>query len=233
MNRPIVNRFPDADSVAVGVASAIQSRVAELLEVKQEVNLVVTGGTVGILSLAKLRDFEVDWSRVQVWWGDERFVAKASQDRNELQARNALFDHVTIPAENLHPFPASDEGMSLDEAAVAFREVVRDVHFDILLLGMGPDGHIASLFPGHEAQGELVVAEHDSPKPPPQRLSLSYEAINSADEIWFTVAGADKQDAVSVAFGDDPESLPVGRVQGVKKTVWFVDSTAGTKTWGC
>ena len=231
--RPVVNRFKDADEVAAGAAEAVVVRVQELLAFQSEVNLVLTGGTVGILTLTKLRDLPMDWSRVQVWWGDERFVEKSSSDRNELQAKNALLNHIEIPKANLHPFPASDEGMSLDEAAEAFRREVAGVRFDILLLGMGPDGHVASLFPGKAAEGELVVAEHDSPKPPPQRLSLSYEAINSAREVWFTVAGADKKDAVSVAFGDQPESLPVGRVHGQERTVWFVDSTAGVTTWGC
>ena len=231
--RPIVNRFKDADAVATGAAEAIVARITELLTEQDTVNLVVTGGTVGILTLAKLRDIAFDLSRVHIWWGDERFVEKNSSDRNELQARKAWLDHVQVPAENIHPFPASDEGLSLDEAADAFRSAVAGVRFDILLLGIGPDGHVASLFPGHDAQGEFVVAEHNSPKPPPQRLSLSYAAINSAREVWFTVAGADKQNAVSVAFGDDPESLPVGRVRGTDRTVWFVDATAGVTTWGC
>lgn len=231
--RPVVNRFKDAEETALGAAEAIVARVSELLAEQDSVNLVVTGGTVGVLTLAKLRDLTLDYSRVHIWWGDERFVEKQSADRNELQARNALLNHIDIPASNLHPFPASDEGQSLDEAAASFREVVRGVRFDILLLGIGPDGHVASLFPGHDAAGELVVAEHDSPKPPPQRLSLSYDAINSAREVWFTVAGADKQDAVSVAFGDQPDSLPVGRVRGTEKTVWFVDASAAVKTWGC
>ena len=72
-----------------------------------------------------------------------------------------------------------------------------------------------------------------SSKPPPQRLSFTYEALNSADEVWFVVAGADKQDAVSVAMGDNPEDLPVGRVHGKVLTQWFIDSTAGTKVFGC
>ncbi|MCX8528994.1 MAG: 6-phosphogluconolactonase, partial [Rhodoluna sp.] len=194
--RPIVNRFTDADAVASGAAQAVVARLNELLAEKDKVNLVVTGGTVGILTLAKLRDLSMDWSNVHIWWGDERFVEKNSADRNELQAKNALLDHIAIPVENLHPFPASDEGMTLDEAAEAFRSEVAGIEFDVLLLGIGPDGHIASLFPGKNAQGELVVAEHDSPKPPPQRLSLSYAAINSASEVWFTVAGADKDAAV-------------------------------------
>ena len=231
--RPIVNRFTDADAVATGAAEEVVARLTELLAEKDQVNLVVTGGTVGILTLAKLRDLSMDWSNVHIWWGDERFVEKNSADRNELQAKNALLDHIAIASENLHPFPASDEGLTLDEAAEAFRSEVAGVEFDVLLLGIGPDGHIASLFPGKNAEGDLVVAEHDSPKPPPQRLSLSYAAINSANEVWFTVAGADKAGAVATAFGDDAESLPVGRVRGVQKTVWFVDATAGAATWGC
>lgn len=231
--RPVVNRFKDADAVALAAAEAVVSRATELLESQDEVNLVVTGGTVGILTLAKLRELDFDWSRVQVWWGDERFVEKSSADRNEVQARNALFNHVEIPQGNLHPFPASDEGLSLDEAAASFRAQVAGVTFDILLLGVGPDGHVASLFPGHSAAGELVVAEHDSPKPPPQRLSFSYELLNSAREVWFTVAGADKQDAVSAAFAEDGTDLPVGKVTGTERTVWFVDSTAATKVFGC
>ena len=231
--RPIVNRFKDADGVAVGAAEAISKRVAEMLTEQSVVNLVVTGGTVGILTLVKLREVPIDWARIHVWWGDERFVDRNSGDRNELQARNALLDHIDIPAENLHAFPASDEGLSLDEAAAEFRKEVSGVNFDILLLGIGPDGHVASLFPGKEASGDLVVAEHDSPKPPPMRLSLSYEAINSAREVWFTVAGADKQNAVATAFGENPEQLPVGRVRGRERTVWFVDATAGVTTWGC
>lgn len=231
--RPVVNRFKDAEGVAIGAAEAIAKRVSELLTTQSTVNLVVTGGTVGILTLAKLRDVQVDWTGVQIWWGDERFVERGSDDRNELQARRALIDHIEIPAENLHPFPASDEGLTLDEAAEAFRKVVAGVNFDILLLGIGPDGHVASLFPGKNAEGELVVAEHDSPKPPPQRLSLSYAAINSASEVWFTVAGADKQNAVATAFGDNPQELPVGRVSGRERTLWFVDATAGVTTWGC
>jgi 6-phosphogluconolactonase len=231
--RAIVNRFPDAEETATGAAKALATKIGELAATQDRVDVVVTGGTVGILTLAKLRDESVDYAKVHIWWGDERFVAKDSPDRNELQARNALLDHIEIARANLHPFPASDEGLSLDAAAAEFDREVTGVQFDVLLLGIGPDGHIASLFPGKNAEGHLIVAEHDSPKPPPQRLSFSYELINSAKEVWFTVAGSDKQDAVAVAFGDEPAALPVGRVGGTEKTVWFVDSSAGTKTWGC
>jgi 6-phosphogluconolactonase len=230
--QPLVQQFEDADGVAFGAARALVQRIKELFETQAQVNLVITGGTVGILTLAKLRELSLDWSRVHVWWGDERFVEKASGDRNEVQAKQALLDHIEIPVANLHPFPASDEGLSLDEAALAFQSEVSGVSFDILLLGMGPDGHVASLFPGKSSSGELVVAEHDSPKPPPERLSLSYAAINSAKEVWLTVAGSDKAAAVAVAFGEDRESLPVGRVHGSEKTLWFVDASVGASLFG-
>lgn len=245
MNRPIVNRLPDGAAVADAVAAAALEKLASVLGLKPQAHFVVTGGTVGIASLAslaRLDDGSVDWSRVHVWWGDERFVEHASGDRNAVQARNAWLNHCAVPAENIHEFPASDQGLDIHAASQLFEQELARFssadaaypEFDLLLLGMGPDGHIASLFPGQEHDPEaVVVAIEDSPKPPPMRLSLNYGVINAASEVWFTVAGADKADAVSVAFGDDPQSLPVGRVSGKLRTVWFLDQTAGARTWGC
>jgi 6-phosphogluconolactonase len=239
VSNTVVNRFKDADSLARGAAEEFVTRLSQLLAELPEVHIQLTGGTIGIATLAAIADREdahlLEWSRVHVWWGDERFVESESSDRNAVQAKKAMLSK--LPATNLHEFPASDEGMNLDEAANFFAAELATLKpkFSLAFVGMGPDGHICSLFPGKApiAQGALVIAEHDSPKPPQERLSFSYEAMNSVDEIWFVVAGADKQDAVSVAFGDEPESLPVGRVHGKAKTIWFVDQAAGNKTWGC
>ena len=241
MPKTIVNRFSDSNSVAENTASALITRLSSLLETKNEVHLVLTGGTVGIATLAALnanplRD-SLDFKRINFWWGDERFVSAESTDRNALQAKNALLNNLNLDASKIHEFPADDDGLTLDQAAADFAAHVRRVApvFDLVLLGMGPDGHVASLFPGkpEPESGAWVIAEHDSPKPPSQRLSFTYEALNSSDEVWFVVAGADKQDAVSVAMGDTPQSLPVGRVHGKVLTQWFIDSTAGTKVFGC
>lgn len=237
----VVNRFKDGNSVARAVAEAFFVKLDEILANKAEAHVAITGGTVGIATLAEIaaneRATTFDFNRVNFWWGDERFVASDSGDRNAVQAHNALFSKIKIDSNRLHPFPSADNGLTLDDAAAQFSSYVAEVnpHFDLVFLGMGPDGHINSLFPGKPmpAAGVQIIAEHDSPKPPPQRLSFTYEAMNAADEIWFTVAGADKADAVNVAFGDEPTSLPVGRVHGKVKTVWFVDQTAGTTTWGC
>jgi len=237
----VVNRFKDGNSVARAAAEAFFVKLDDVLATKAEAHVAVTGGTVGIATLAEIaanpRAAKFDFNRVNFWWGDERFVPADDADRNELQARNALFSKISIEAAKLHPFPSKDNGLTLDEAAAKFADYVAKVkpHFDLVFLGMGPDGHINSLFPGKPAPaaGVQIIAEHNSPKPPPERLSFTYEAMNAADEIWFTVAGADKGEAVGVAFGDDPTALPVGRVKGLKRTVWFVDQTAGNLTWGC
>lgn len=239
--RAIVHRFIDGESVAKNVAVDLIALLQKLLSEKPEVHIALTGGTVGIASLAAIAEnsdhVAVDFKRVHFWWGDERFVDSNSAERNAVQATKALLSKLDLDAAKVHEFPAADQGLTLDEACEAFTKklALLNPHFDLMLLGMGPDGHINSLFPGKPIpdRGVKVIAEHDSPKPPPQRLSFTYEVVNSADQIWFTVAGADKQEAVSVAFGDSPEDLPVGRVHGVKETHWYLDSTAGTTVFGC
>jgi len=237
----VVNRFSDLASVAENTAQRLIEKLIELLQSKEEVHLMLTGGTVGIATLASVRANPthalVDFTRVHFWWGDERFVAAASSDRNALQARTTLHNFLKLDEAKVHEFPSSDNDLSLETAADEFNALVAaiDPHFDLVLLGVGPDGHVASLFPGRrEAKSQnLIIAEPDSPKPPQKRLSFSYAALNSADEIWFVVAGADKQDAVAIAMGDEPRNLPVGNVQGTIRTQWFIDSTAGTKVFGC
>lgn len=237
----VVNRFDDLASVAESTAQRLIEKLIELLQSKEEVHLMLTGGTVGIATLASVRANPahalVDFTRVHFWWGDERFVAAASSDRNALQARTSLLNFLKHDEAKVHEFPSSDHDLSLDTAANEFNALVAaiDPHFDLVLLGMGPDGHVASLFPGRgEVKSQdLIIAEPDSPKPPQMRLSFSYAALNSADEIWFVVAGADKQDAVAIAMGEEPHILPVGNVHGRIRTQWFIDSTAGTKVFGC
>ena len=234
--------FKDADAVASAAALDLVDRVSQVLTVQSLANIVVTGGTVGILTLAKLAQIDaegVDWARVHVWWGDERFVESKSPYRNAVQASEAWLAGSKIPESNIHQFPAADNNLSLENARDDFDQLLQKYAspgllapiFDVLLLGMGPDGHIASLFPGKPEipAGTRTVAEKDSPKPPPQRLSFSYELINSAKEVWFTIAGADKADAVSVAFSPNKASLPVGRVSGTQKTIWILDEAAASE----
>ena len=186
----IVNRFKDGNSVARNAAEAFFVKMDEVLATKAEAHVAITGGTVGIATLGEIaaneRAANFDFNRVNFWWGDERFVDADSADRNAIQAKKSMLNK--LPTTNLHEFPASDQGMSLDEAANFFAAELAAIkpHFSLALVGMGPDGHICSLFPGKPAiqAGVQVIAEHDSPKPPAQRLSFSYEAMNSVDELW-------------------------------------------------
>lgn len=240
MVRPLVNRFRDAQGVAEQVAVDLLDFVSQALNSQVRVDIAVTGGTVGIATLVAARSLPfnaLELDRLHIWWGDERFVESTSADRNALQARNAWIKDLNIAESNIHEFPSLDSGISLDEAAKSFCDhfLANGIAFDLMLMGMGPDGHIASLFPDRTSgEGTFpVVAEHDSPKPPPQRLSFSYDTINRSRQIWFTVAGSDKADAVAKAFGDEPATIPAGRIQGKEKTVWYVDQTAGNLLWGC
>ena len=237
----VVNRFGTAESLAKSAAEEFVTKVADLLAAKPVINVMLTGGTIGIATLAAIAEREdahlLEWSRVHIWWGDERFVDSDSDDRNAKQAKKAWLDSLQIPAVNIHEFPSNANSLTLDEAARVFdlEFAKSSIKFDLMLMGMGPDGHVASLFPGQEALAghDHVIAVHDSPKPPPERLSFTYQTINQARQIWFTVAGADKAEAVSVVFGDTPSDLPAGRISGKEKTVWYVDQTAGNLVWGC
>ena len=229
MNRMVISDHLDAEDVAQNAARDLAKELARFLDAQHSVNLVLTGGTVGIKTLSELASLlsGFDLSRLQIWWGDERFVESNSADRNSVQAHDALLSRIQIPAGNIHAMPSSEDG-DLLAAAKAFSENFGSDYpsFDIVLLGMGPDGHVASLFPGSKAIefGKWVVAEPDSPKPPQQRISLSYEALSSAKQVWFLVSGEDKAEAVSRVF--DGEDLPATKVSGKEQTRWYLDQAA-------
>lgn len=188
-------------------------------------NLVVTGGGLGIKSLQRIGELLDDPSRVRILFCDERFVDILSSDRNEAQALSvwpkiALCDFVRYPTPAQPVYDASREFSARLEAL--FGDVAAPGHtFDLILLGMGEDGHVASLFPNSTHESAWVVAEPNSPKPPRERLSLSYEALSRSERVWFVVGGASKIDALKrIQAG---ESLPAARVHGIKETVWWLD----------
>ena len=228
---------PDPKSLAASVAARFLTKVIDLLDEKESIDVNVTGGTTGIAVLAAIAANParegIDWSRVRFWWGDERYVPRGDADRNDRQAHEALLDALPVPTENLHPFPAPGEHASIDAAADAFAEELGDTVFDIMLLGVGPDGHVASLFPDHPTvleTGKTVVAETNSPKPPSERLSLTLPVINRSERVWLVLAGADKAGALGLALADaNVASVPVAGVQGRRRTVFFVDQEAAAE----
>jgi 6-phosphogluconolactonase len=182
----------------------------------------------------------VDWTAVDVWWGDERFVAADDEERNELGARRALLDRVGVPAERVHAMPAAGAGFDQPEDAAAwYADQLQAAaggadlpRFDVLLLGMGPEGHVASIFPDSPAAHDdrPVVAVRDCPKPPPTRVSLGFSAINSAEEVWLLVAGEGKAAAVAGALsGATAVDLPAAGVRGRQATRWLLDEAAASR----
>ena len=206
------------------------------------VHVALTGGGMGsaILTAAGRSGLLplVDWSRVHFWWGDERYLATGDPDRNETQARAALLDHLVaahaLPEVNIHPIAGPDRSPSPEASAAAYGGLLQahgTGRWQLVLLGMGPDGHVASLFPHHPAQritNAIAVAVHESPKPPPTRVSLTYECLERAAQVWFLVAGADKADAVCRALtpGTDRWDVPAVGVRGQETTLWLVDAEA-------
>lgn len=197
-----------------------------------EFNLCITGGGLGIDLLTALREHPsrdlVDWKSVNIFWGDERFLSRDHPDRNEFQAEQALLADLAV---NKFPFPASDTS-TLQQARFQFEQTVKnhygevDIVFDLVLLGVGHDGHIASLFPGRFfSQSDVIVAEEKSPKPPHARLSFNYWVLNQARRVWFLASGSEKQSAIAEALGES-SVLPVARVTGREQTKFFLTSDA-------
>ncbi|MEU8184566.1 6-phosphogluconolactonase [Micromonospora sp. NPDC049047] len=234
----------DADLLAQAVAARLLVKLLDAQADRGEASVVLTGGRVAAavyraVATLPARD-AVDWSRVDVWWGDERFLPAGDPDRNETQARAALLDVVPLNPARVHPMPASDgpAGNDPEAAAAAYAdELARAArpghatlpHFDVLMLGVGEDGHIASVFPEHPVHYDTrpCSAVRGSPKPPSVRTTLTLPTINTADEVWLVAAGADKAHAVGMALaGAGPVQLPAAGVHGVSRTRWLLDRAA-------
>lgn len=236
--QPLIEVHPDADALATAVAGELLNRIADAQAAGNVPEIGLTGGSIAVAvhsEIARLAPASgVDWGAVALWFGDERFVPADSPERNVNQARAAFLDEVG--ARRVHTAPASSEVGSVEESAAAYADTIRSEgsgHFDVLMLGVGPDGHVASLFPGApalEAAGAVTVAVHDSPKPPPERVSLTFEALNRSQSVWFLVSGEAKAEAVRRALAEDGSvaETPARGVAGRAETVWFLDADAAS-----
>lgn len=198
-----------------------EAKVNELLSSQPRVRVLLTGGTLGIEFIAAMKDLRIDYSKVWLMFSDERFVPLTRPDRNEYQAISAWSELEQF----LVRYPDSNQTLDAARAQLEdqLAEVFEDGHgIDITILGMGPDGHVASLFPGHDQPGDWVIAEPNSPKPPAERLSLSYRALAQSDDVWFLASGESKAAAVGSALNS--QELPAGRVRGKNETRWYLDT---------
>lgn len=229
--------YPDAATVATATAARLLLHIGDVLARRDECHVSLTGGSVGVDTLVQAAASPlvdgIDWTRVHVWWSDERFVPRAHEDRNEGQAQHALLRHLPLPEDNIHRMGSSDDFDSSHSAAAAYLDDISahgNPPWDVLLLGLGPDGHVASLFPEHRAytnNSAGVVAVEDSPKPPAVRVTLGLSTINHAREIWVVAAGESKAEVVAKCLDGDVY-YPGAAVAGSEHTRWLIDAAAAT-----
>jgi 6-phosphogluconolactonase len=240
-----VEIFPDSEALVAAAGQRLIDTIQTAVAARGQALIVLTGGGNGIGLLRHLGTHgdQIDWSKVHLFWGDDRYVPEDDDERNEKQAREVLLNHIDIPASNVHPMAASDGefGADLDAAALAYAQVLAAnaepgdpaPNFDVHLLGMGPEGHINSLFPDTPAVREtarMVVAVEDSPKPPPKRITLTLPAIQRSREVWMMVSGGGKADAAAGAIGGaDPVEIPAAGAVGRETTLWLLDEDAAAK----
>jgi 6-phosphogluconolactonase len=237
--------YPDGAQLAAAVGTRLVARLAKAQAERGTASVVLTGGRTGIAVLDVLRTSPrrdtVDWSRVDFFWGDDRFLPRDHDDRNERQAREALLDHLSVDPLRVHAMEPADGrfGDDPEAAAAAYGEELATYGgtdaaplFDVCLLGVGEEGHVASIFPDSPAvlEGELLaVAVRNCPKPPPTRVSLTLPAIRRSSEVWLLTTGLAKAEAVSAAVnGADERALPAAGAIGLDGTVWFVDGEAAS-----
>jgi 6-phosphogluconolactonase len=240
MGDTLVVVVPDADTLASAVAARLVVSILDAQAARGWAGVVLTGGRIAAKVLATVKDLPatkgVDWDRVDLWWGDERFLPAGDPERNDTQARAALLDALPLDPARVHPMPASD-GPDGDDAPAAAERYARELaaaapagsdlpRFDVLMLGVGEDGHVASIFPDHPGYGTgTTSAVFNSPKPPPTRITLTMPTIQSAREVWLVASGPDKADSVGAALtGHKP--LPAASATGVDRTLWLLDTAA-------
>ena len=245
MSNPEVFVHASGDLLASAAAARAVTRLADAVAARGRAHLVLTGGGIGTKVMAAIaaspaRD-AVDWRLVDLWWGDERFAVTGDPERNETGARSALLDHLGLDPSRVHVIPGPDgpDGADPDAAAARYAAELAaaaggaDVPaFDVLMLGIGPEGHVASIFPDSPAAHAdgTVVAVRNSPKPPPTRISLTFGALQAAREVWVLASGPEKAEAVAGALsGISQVELPAAGARGRERTLFLLDEAAAAK----
>lgn len=230
----------DSAELVEEVARGFVEHLASIQATGSVPSVALTGGSIAVdiyAAAASVDPGPLDWSRVDFWWGDERYVPADSDLRNDKAAERALLDKVGADPARVHAMPAADEVYAdVHEAAAAYGEALRadgSGEFDLVLLGLGPDGHVASLMPGMpqlHVDDAIAVGVTGSPNPPPERVSLTFPALNRTREVWFLVSTEEKADAVASALADDGsvEETPA-RGMHCPNTTWWLDRPAASR----
>jgi len=222
-----VRSFDSDGALSAHAANDITRLLQDAIALRGKARLVLTGGTLGIKILGDFKSLALDLSNVDIFFGDERFVGLEHPDRNEHQC---IVAWPALSAAKLNRFPAAY--LPVEEAAKEFSLQIESLLgplsdsapvFDVVILGMGPDGHVASLFPGHQQSQSWIIAEQASPKPPPERLSFSFQALNRSRAVIFLASGSAKAEVAKCAIQDEACDLPAAKVKGLELTRWYLD----------
>lgn len=216
----------DLDSLSTAVAQRIVELATQAIAVRGSFHMALAGGETPRQCYIKLRNLSIDWLRVHFYFGDERCLPVGDANRNDSMVREALLDHIAVPLANVHVIPAE---LGAREAAASYASLLGKIaSLDLVLLGMGEDGHTASLFPDNPATENtaVVVPVFNAPKPPAERVSLGMLTLNAARQKVFLVAGAGKRKALErILLGN---SLPAARVVTAE---WHIDRAAMPEPW--
>ncbi len=235
--------YPDSDTLSHEAARYAVRVASKSITTHGRFTLALAGGSTpkklyGLLASEPYRD-QIDWALTEIFWSDERCVPPDSEDSNYYLAHEVLLSKVPIPASQIHRMPADAE--KHDEASLAYIQEIQRVFgtngipsFDLIQLGMGPEGHTASLFPHQPSLHEQtrLVIPVTVPKPPPPRLTFTPPLLNAAIHILFLVTGQDKADALQAVLEGEynPDEYPAQIIRPTKGEVtWMLDPAAASK----
>jgi len=225
---PDIKICASKEELAQEVTNLVNLRVRQGLEAGGIFHLALTGGSLGILIsellVSRWNEAPDDFAGLHLWWGDERFVPELSEERNARPVLKGLSEDSPI---HVHQALPSDSSVGVEVAAKRYSADLFGIDMDLTLLGLGTDGHVASLFPGHWDANEEhnAIPVSGSPKPPLQRVSFSMSKINSSKSVWFVVTGGEKHEAVEKIIARDG-SIPATHVHGEIETLLFADHAA-------
>lgn len=240
---PVLISHTDTDSLIRNLAAFVAKAQKDAIDKKGRFTIALSGGSLSKMLRGLIDNTSIKWDKWHVFYVDERVVPLDHPDSNHLACQTHLYSNVPIRAEHIHTIDISllDD---LEELSDAYeKELIREFAqkdsarfpvFDLILLGMGPDGHTASLFPNHELLKEedrWVAYIEDSPKPPPKRITLTYPVINHAARVAFVAAGKEKQDVLKQVLDQPEAGLPASLVRPnyPGQLYWFVDDAAAEK----
>lgn len=221
--------FETPQAVADFTVKTLLESAQKAISQREAFHLVTAGGSTPMACYQKLSTLsakDADWQNWHIYMGDERCLPKQDAERNSLALQQAWLENSEIPSDNIH-FMAAEKGA--EQAALEYQETLSDIGlFDVVMLGMGEDGHTASLFPGHLHEAGLrVITEYHSPKMPPERVSLSYQCLSDSRMVIKLITGAGKQTAMKQWL--DGETLPISQIHAKfddKQTLVLLDQAA-------